>query len=363
VAKPTPLREAARAYAAGRYSQAISLLESQVFRYRESFDFYYLLGMSCLRVGDYGGAYSYLKRAQQLNPEHVDTSLALAVVHVRRHETPRALSEWLAVLDRDPRNRRARRGLAVIRGMVDGESVDDVATDRQLEGLIPSPGFRIPVWVFPAIGIAALVAIGVLTGPRIVDRIVASRTETRDGFEVMGELPEEVTDYSGAFRYVLSEREIEQTFQKIGEYFNDFRDSMARREINRILHSNASAAVKERARLLIDFLQAPTFANLRDNFSYAEVAQEPWLYNGCWVRWRGRVSNLEIGEEWIRFVFLVGYEDQRNLEGTIPVRLGFAADLDVEAIELIGQVEYADARLGLQGTSVRQIVPRGQDRR
>lgn len=360
MAKGTPLREAARAYSAGKYSQTISLLESQVFRYRESFDFYYLLGMSCLRVGDYGGAYSYLKRAQQLKPDDVDTSLALAVVHVRRRELPRALSEWLSVLDADSGNRKAQRGLDLIRTRSDADAVEELIAGRQVDSLLPAPPFRLPRWIVPAVAIALVAAVGAFAVPPLVERIVESRSQQRVGLETWS-LPDELTDYGGSFRYVLSERDVEQLFGRIGEYFNDFRDSLARREINRIIHSNASDAVKERARLLIDHLQAPTFVTFQDYFSYADVAAEPWLYEGCWVKWRGKVSNVDIGEEWIRFVLLVGYEDERNLEGTVPVRLGFASDLEVPAIELIGQVLIEDGRLLVEGTSIRPIVPQRAD--
>lgn len=360
MAKPKTLAKAANAYAARRFSEAISLLESQVFRFRENFEFFYLLGMSCLRVGDYGGAYSYLKRAQQINPNDGNTSLGLAIVHVRRRETPRALQEWLSVLDGDPKNRRARRGLDLLRGVENQAELEELAESTRLEALLPSPGVRPPRWLIPGMIGGAAIALFLLFGlDPIVERRRAPAT-TRDGLEVVGELPEEITNYEGSFRYVLSEREIERSFQRIGEYFNEFRDSMARREINRLIHSNASAAVKERARLLIDYLQAPTFVNFRDEFGYTEVAREPWLYEGCWVKWRGRVSNVEIGAQLIRFVLLVGYEDEVSLEGTVPVRFTRAVDVQVPAVEVIGQVVLEENRLVLDGTGIRQIVPRSE---
>ena len=114
--KTKGLKKADRLFASGRYSDVIHLLEPQVYMYREHPRFYYLLGMSCLQVGDFGGAYSYLSRSGQLAPDDVDSLLGLAAVHLRRNETQDALRLWLDVLDVDPRNPQARRGLAALRG-------------------------------------------------------------------------------------------------------------------------------------------------------------------------------------------------------------------------------------------------------
>ena len=47
-----------------------------------------------------------------------------------------------------------------------------------------------------------------------------------------------------------------------------------------------------------------------------------------------------MGDDYIRFDFLVGYHDNKVLEGIIPVRFGFAVSIDNgEAVELIGQIQ------------------------
>ena len=63
-----------------RFSHVIRLLESQIFRYRNNAEFYALLGSTCLYTGDFGGAESYLRRAEQLNEEDVTTQLGLAAI-------------------------------------------------------------------------------------------------------------------------------------------------------------------------------------------------------------------------------------------------------------------------------------------
>src|SRR6056297_1367120 len=98
------LSRAERLLRARKYSEVISLLESQVFLNRDNFTFYRLLGTACLYVGDFGGAHSYLQRAEHIKPGDVQVELGLAAVHLRRREVAEALGLWLSVLDRDPNN-------------------------------------------------------------------------------------------------------------------------------------------------------------------------------------------------------------------------------------------------------------------
>ena len=88
-------------------------------------------------------------------------------------------------------------------------------------------------------------------------------------------------------------------------------------KVNRLFNSNASELIKERARLLSSYFSTPTFVDFADNFTYAEVAAEPWLYEGCYVRWSGQVSNLGVVEDAVQFTLLVGYE--AGSTGTVSI--------------------------------------------
>jgi len=361
--KTRGLRKAEQLFRSHRYAEVIHLLEPQVFLYREDPHFYYLLGMSCLHTGDIGGAHSYLSRGSQLDPDHVRSQLALAAVHVRRRETGEALRLWLTVLEVDPHNRKAKQGLTLIRNAENDAAILEATEGKKIQRLLPGSGFHVPRWIFAVVAAVAIAAIVAVSLPYLLDRI-QTQAPAREGNEVLN-FPEneDIITYSGQFRYVMTEEEISRTFDKIGRYFNDFRDNLARREINRILNSNASSDLKRRASLLTDYIQAPTFTSFKDEFTYAQVVKEPWLYAGCYVKWRGRVSNLSIGEKEITFDFLVGYETEQVLEGVVPVRLDFAADLKAGmSLEIIGRVIADDSLRALQATSIRMIAPKA-DRR
>lgn len=110
--------------------------------------------------------------------------------------------------------------------------------------------------------------------------------------------------------------------------------------------------------MLLSYMSRPSFTEFRDNSEYREVEREPWLYNHVHVRWKGRVTNLSIGSDSITFDFLVGYHDERLLEGIVPVTLPFAAALEAAMpIELIARLETNDSIKRLIGVSVRRIAP------
>lgn len=351
------LTRAARLLRSHRFSQVITLLEPQVFLYRENSSFFSMLGTACLYVGDFGGAYSYLLRAEQLRPGDGNVSLGLAAVHLRRKEIPEALQRWLTVLESDPKNSAARRGLSLVRQTEDPGDYVTMAESGRLRLLFPRVGPYIPGWVYIVVVVCAVVVPLALILPDMIRNALQEERPVRDGSAEFVEPQSDLTDFEGEFRYVMSEEQVRATFDRIGELFNDYRDNMAMREVNRLLNSNAGSVVKERSRLLATYFGEPTFLDFRDNFSYSEVASEPWLHDGCYVRWSGQVSNLTITESTIEFVLLVGYEDEKVVEGTVPVVLTFAADVQAGPIELIGRVTLDGTKVAIEATSIRRLAP------
>ncbi len=344
-----------------RFSAVIAALEPQIFLYRDNPRFYYLLGASCFYTGDIGGAGSYLKRAAQLEERSEEVELALAAYHLRRRENDDALRIWLDVLDHNTKNRTARRGLALVKkATVHNDPIDE----KEILKVMPRLPSNVPRYIITAGVLALLIAAGAFAVPPIV--VLLSNQEERSGAEALEiSRGDAVVDYTGAARFVLTEEEIRDSLDQIQRYFNDFRDNLARREANRLLLSNASPLVVERVRLLIDYLRTPDFVSFSDNFSYGDVASDPELYRGCYVRWSGAVSNLEMDNHGAEFLFLVGFHEGRVVEGQVPVTIDFPASLQpAMPIELIAQVLVPrdGEDFVLHGSALRLLAP-PQDQR
>ena len=138
------LRRAASLAWQRRFAEQIRLLAPEVYRFRQSVRFHLLLGVACLRIGDSRAARSFLLRAEQLAPDDVDVRLALCALYARDGDVDRALRGWLAVLDADPANRSAKRGLAILRAGTPAE-LRRIAGSNDVEPLLaarPGPAFR-----------------------------------------------------------------------------------------------------------------------------------------------------------------------------------------------------------------------------
>lgn len=348
------LKRAKRLFRVRKFPEVIRLLEPQIFRFRENFDFYYILGVSCLYTGDLEGALSYLKRADQLKSNTIDVMTGIAAVHFKRGETEDALRIWLDILDIDGRNRKARFGLNLVKNGLNSEELLQFVESGRLKRLFPKLPFTLPIFV-PILIVCALIAIGVYF---YVTNVKSRPRDIRPGLENIGleasDPALEVTDLPTKF--TLSEKEIVSAFNKAKMYLQDYRDNLARREINRILLSNASTRVKEESSLLASMIETPDFSTVKDPFPFENVVEEPLLFNGCYVVWEGKLANVDINSDRILFDLLVGYQSEKELLGVVSVSLNFGANLsNGMALRVLGSVVSDEEGFTLEGISIQKI--------
>jgi hypothetical protein len=90
------------------------------------------------------------------------------------------------------------------------------------------------------------------------------------------------------------------------------------------------------------------------------VVKEPPLYRDVHVIWRGMATNLREGDKSTDFDLLVGYDTRSALEGIVPVRFEFAAQVDVERpLEVLGRVVVNGDKIRLVGLAIHQALLRG----
>ena len=348
------LRRAEKLFRARRFPEVIRFLEPQIFRFRENFEFYYILGVSCLYSGDFGGAFSYLSRAEQMRKNDNAVLAALAAIHFKRGETDDALRIWLDTLDSDPGNRIARKGLEIMRRGLNADEIHEFVESGKLRKLFPKLPFAVPTLV-PIL--SAIVIVGALSyiGVTIVLPSLRQQRPGLDGVQLSSRALGLVeTDTEADIQ--LTQAEVTVAFDRAKRYLADYRDNLALVEINRILLSNASAYAKESAALLKTFIQVPDFSTVRDVFSFTQVEEMPALYNGCFVVWEGKLDRVRIGQERIEFDLLVGYHDEKELLGVVPVQIGFAANLqDGTNLKILAEVMAPDAGFSLRGVSIQKL--------
>jgi tetratricopeptide (TPR) repeat protein len=356
------LRKAKGLALSRRHGDAIRLLEPEVVRYRDSFSYYHILAVACLHSGDYGGALTYFRRAREIKMRNCDALLGLAVLHLRRGETDRAVEYYLEVQEIEPGNTIAKKALAAIRKHGEPESLSSWLETGKVSRLYPrlkrdSASVRIAVCSLSVIvcaagiGSAALLKAGPFARDPGADRsgFAASALDAEDRAEPV--------ETGGSYRYILTRKDVLAEYESARKLFLDYRDEAARTRVNRILDSNASAAIKRKARLLADYASAPGFDTLKDRFEYAEVLKDPYLYRDCHVLWRGMATNLTEKAESTSFQLLVGYDTRSTLQGIVPVAFASAVSVDVERpLEVLGRVVLVDGRVHLTGIALHQAA-------
>lgn len=360
------LKKAEKLFRRGNYTQVLQLLEAQIFRYRQVYRFYYILGMSCLHTGDYTGAESFLRRALSISPGRTDALLGMAVVHLKQQKTNDALKDWFEVIDQEPKNKYAARGLAAVKKHGDPQRLIAFTESRHIFSLLPGEKSLSPfILVAGSVGILAVAAF--LFYPAYADYLPlsvpeAQRPEISELDLSIGEYGSEVSEENDNPAYQFTERELKKNYEKIIEYFNDYEDNLAQREINRIQASNASAELKQKVGLLENYIREPGFDTFSINFPYREVKKEPILYDGCYAIWRGKVSNLVVGSDIIEFDLLVGYESGQVLEGIVPVDMDFAAKVDPAVpVEVLGKIRLDPTGLRMDAVSIHQFIAKKEE--
>ncbi len=360
MAEESLLRQAWALYKQGRFSTALESLEPKIFQHREDPAFFRVLGLCCLRLGDWKGGETYLQRSVQLEEDaHRDTLLGLMAVTARRKDYGEAVKLGLTLLDRDPKDKAAKKALARLRvALAAHEGSSGIDKDTLGQWLPPyrRADPRLRLWALrltAGLAVAAGLAGGTWWGLTLVQGSPPPK-ELRAG-PGPEPLPAETLQAGSGFALTLTAEEVRSGWDRAQKAFQAYQDSRARYEINRLLLSNASSLIKERARGLIPFLHEPDFARPEDSSSYQEVRISPALYEGCTVRWTGVLTNLVSGEKKITFDLLLGYQDGQVVEGIVPVELGFAALLkNSQVVEVLGRVLLRDGSWLIQGTSLRE---------
>ncbi len=349
-----------------QFAKAITLLESRGENFEDNFDYYLTLGTACLYVGDAGTASRCFQKARTIKLTDTRLLLGQAAIYLRRGDTDRALRYYLDIIDSDPRNKIARHAMEFIRSKGDYETICRWVDSGRIEQFYPEIGVN-PIFVagllVPVVA-AALVIAGIFffpfshektSGPRAnLNMVALSDAEKKNAQE---------RDLSGSvYRYILTDKQITESYDKAIVAFQAENDNAAKVELNRIANSNAAFSIKQKSQVFMGYLKDATFDTIQknqENYTYEEVSSDIPLYLDCVVSWTGRISNARSAGESYACDLLVGYETMKRVEGIVPV---FFEKEPVPAIDgekpvrILAKVALREGKLALNGISVFQSV-------
>lgn len=340
------LKKGRRLIASGRYSQAVSFLVDKVPLFQKDPVYYDLIGRAYLGAGLLKDADDFLNIGLQCDPSHLDIRLVLAVTHLKRKNTSAALRVWLEILDDYPREPYASRGLKTLKRFSSPERQDRFL--QKFDPLRYMPRLSSP-WPGRIMAVLAVILV-LLTAVYFRDNIqrLFQRGEQRPGTALFSGVNKDVpeTDTAAASGpdavFDMSEREISKTLKKAMQHYRHYEDNSARYELNKILSSNAPETVQNRVKSIVESLGEADINTLETSYTYEEVVEQPFLYNGCLVLWKGRTANIRYEGDAIRFDFLVGFEDQTVLKGRLPVEVLFPVVMEPLPLELLAAVQITD---------------------
>jgi tetratricopeptide (TPR) repeat protein len=347
------------------FDGALRILKAEEDRYNGSFSYYYLYGVICLHNGNFVDALSGFRLARQIKMNDPSVMLGLASLYLKRMDTVQAVDYYLDVQEIDPGNKTAKKALDVIRKYSSSEALSDWLTPERLAKLfppIPSPGITKRMVLLGSFALAAVlfVAYALMINFRVLQSPIKkpdARPHTE--FILSGQERADPVETGGSYMYILTRDQATTLYDRALSLFTDYRDEAAKLSLNRILESNASESIKNKARLLFLYMEIPGFDNFKrnDNPSITEVKNEPVIYRDVYVIWSGMATNIKITDEQTSFQFLVGYDTRRTLEGLVPVEFKIPVSINPDRpLEVLGKIllNSTNTDISLEGVSIHQ---------
>lgn len=335
-----------------KFILAIRRLESRSDIFEGDFEYYLLLGIAYLYIGDTGSAKSYFDLARKRRTMNTELLLGQAALFLQRGDIARAVPYYTDILEDDPQNKVAQDALEFIRitmGKDDPYAIIRRMVDtRKIERFYPPLGFNTDkVWavVLPLV-IGAVVCLFVM---KVLPHLTAPGA-------VWGQVAE--ASSVEVRHYVLTDSEIRSARKAAKKSLGAGLYPEAMVEANRLLNSNALEIIKGEARDIkrLCYPAPPMFETAGTSYTYQEVADDPLLYDGCFVVWKGllKAQNIE-GGKW-RGVLQVA-TSETSVGGSVRLVFDTVPKIDMEReATVLGRISITGGNIVLDKAKVHQSL-------
>lgn len=349
--------DTARKYLRKReFSKIITLLEPLSLEYRDSFQFFYILGVACLYQGDVGGCEAWFKSARRIKINDVNLILGQAVLFLKKGKIAQAIEYCIDAKNLEPQNTRVQQFLKLLEKYGDADTISEWNHNGKIKVFYPELPKKSPIKpILITLGCvcSVFVLLFLLTrGVKLDNR--ADLSSFSLSYQDKSNLTEKSAS-SSVYKYILTQSEVEKYYEDAKKFYNQYNDNEAQKCINVLLNSNASSSIRQKARQLMDYLEEPVFDSKFEQYSFQEISKDLYLHQDCWVVWTGRVTNVNSNEKYFNADLLVGYEDMKKIEGIAPLRLSSEISVNPEKpLKVLAQISIEDGRLLLLGKAVYQ---------
>jgi len=310
-------KQGLRYYRKKQFIKAISFLEKALIEKNDDHETYLFLGYASLFTGDIEGARRYFRGGLLVKEDNIELLKGLAYIYLKDERIEDAINLWGEVLEKNPREKMAKKALGNLRASKNVQNFIESAQPKNFFSWAPPIYIKIKPYLIGLSITFGVLIIGVIfyTTPLYKKALERFYPEIIQLNKISFPSDVPISEEAEGILYSFSEKDIETSFIRIKKYIYKDRVNAAIVELNKIMLSNASPPVKERFKILYNFINTPDPLALDYNPRYYEIMKEPAAFEGVYVLWTGKIANLKKDKKSAQFDLLVNYEDEDTIEG------------------------------------------------
>ena len=279
-----------------KYKKAKEFLLNNKSRIVNDADALAMLSFADIFLKDFYGADELSRKALREDTFCINGMLAKAYISLNNGHRENALREYFRILDLEPENKVAKDNIERIRFLTNNARGDEINPRSYLLGKkkIAVSKFLLLIPIAFILTFVSYIAIDRLYPKIRYVLLDKDQKELREKLENVylfegledGKIPE------SAKSPTYSPREVADMFDKAKNNMRSASVNEAVMIINGALKSDINEYLKERFRVLKEFIIAPDYNIFRESPSYLTVAENYDLYNGGYVKWKADVNRV-----------------------------------------------------------------------